>query len=70
MGKGSMRVCLVGRSSLSRRVLYRRFHYSFQVAENLLEKEVLNYKDLVRLVGEMPHSKKFHQHHSELADLW
>ena len=39
-----------------------------QLAEVLLEKEVLNYRDMVDL-GPMPFEKKFH-HHQELADLW
>ena len=40
-----------------------------QLAEVLLEKEVLNYRDMVDLLGPMPFEKKFH-HHQELADLW
>jgi hypothetical protein len=31
---------------------------------------VLNYKDIVELIGDMPFTKKFHQHHAELQDLW
>lgn len=40
-----------------------------QLAEVLLEKEVLNYRDMVDLLGPMPFEKKFH-HYQELADLW
>ena len=41
-----------------------------KLAEQLLEKEVLNYKDIVKVIGEMPFTKKHHQHHTELQDLW
>ena len=40
-----------------------------QLAEVLLEREVLNYRDMVDVVGPMPFEKKF-RHHQELADLW
>ena len=45
------------------------FTSSPQLAEALLEREVLNYSDIVELVGPLPHHKPFH-HHQELADLW
>ena len=40
-----------------------------QLAEALLEREVLNYSDIVELLGPMPHAKKLHHQH-KLADLW
>ena len=40
-----------------------------QLAECLLEKEVLNYKDIVEILGPIPYEKKIHQHH-ELQDMW
>ena len=40
-----------------------------QLAEILFEKEVLNYKDIVDILGPIPYEKKFHQHH-ELQDMW
>lgn len=41
-----------------------------QLAEVLLKREVLNYSDIVDLLGPMPFEKKFLQHNQELADLW
>ena len=43
--------------------------YTWQLAECLLEKEVLNYKDMVDILGPIPYEKKFHHHH-ELQDMW
>ena len=40
-----------------------------QLAEALLEREVLNYTDMVELLGPLPHSKA-HLHSPELADMW
>lgn len=45
------------------------FNDCIQLAEILLEKEVLNYKDIVEILGPLPHEKKFHLHH-ELQDMW
>ena len=41
-----------------------------QLAEQLLKKEVLKNKDIVKVIGEIPFSKKHHQYHTELQDLW
>ena len=40
-----------------------------QLAEALLEQEVLNYKDLVELLGPLPYHKP-HHHTAELSDMW
>ncbi len=39
------------------------------VAAALLDREVVNYKDLVELIGPMKHEKRLQQH-SELAEMW
>lgn len=40
-----------------------------QLAKALLEREVLNYSDLVELLGPLPYSKT-HLHSKELVDMW
>ena len=40
-----------------------------QLAEALLQREVLNYSDLVDLLGPLPHNKT-QRHSHELADMW
>ena len=45
------------------------FPPSPQLADALLEREVLNYDDLVQLLGPLPHDKPHHNTH-ELADMW
>lgn len=41
----------------------------FQLAEILLEKEVLNYEDIVAVLGPLPHNKTA-KTHLELQDMW
>lgn len=40
-----------------------------RVAAALLDREVVNYKDLVELIGPMKYKKRIQQH-SELAEIW
>ncbi|XP_019849889.1 PREDICTED: paraplegin-like [Amphimedon queenslandica] len=40
-----------------------------KLAKALLEKEVLNYKDLVKLLGPMPYQKE-HHHYKDLNNIW
>lgn len=40
-----------------------------QLAEALLEREVLNYPDIVELLGPLPYQKT-HLHSQDLSDMW
>ncbi len=53
----------------ARDILEKHTEQLEKVAASLLEKEVVNYKDLVDLIGPMAHEKRLHQH-SELAEMW
>jgi spastic paraplegia protein 7 len=50
-------------------VLKENYHLLEKLAEALLEQEVLNYKDLVELLGPLPYHKP-HHHTAELSDMW
>ncbi|XP_064399044.1 paraplegin-like [Halichondria panicea] len=61
---------LVNRAYLrAKQILEEHTEQLEKVAVSLLEKEVVNYKDLVDLIGPMAHEKRLHQH-SELAEMW
>lgn len=50
-------------------VLRDNQHSLEKLAKALLEREVLNYSDLVELLGPLPYSKA-HLHSKELVDMW
>lgn len=61
-----VRISIIGLKSVLIVFLYL---YILQLAKALLVKEVLNYKDLVKLLGPMPYQKE-HHHYKDLSNIW